>query len=108
MVILALLAGCARPQPEMPTPQGSTIGTDLDRAVVIAVSAVQQKGQPLAEYTLTSAQRIFHNGKYIWRITFKLSKLLPGDPSKEAIGIGGEIFVNVDLGTQEAEVRYGE
>lgn len=108
MILLALLIGCARPHPVATITHGPAISADMDRAVDIAASAAQQKGQPLAEYTLTSAQRIFHNGKYLWRITFKSSKLLPRDPSKEAIGMGGEIFVNVDLGTQEAEVRYGE
>ncbi len=47
-------------------------------------------------------------GKYIWRLTFKPKRLLPADPAKQIIGLGGEIFINVDLKTRETTVLYGE
>ena len=107
-LVLLLVAGCAGKDPAVSTPRRQTISADLDRAVAVAISAAQETKHPLGDYRLTSAEQILHQGKSIWRITFKPSRLLPADPSKELIGAGGEIFVNVDLEKQAAEVRYGE
>ena len=83
--------------------------SDMNEAVSLGIAAmIEQSHYPKQEYTLISAQQIFHKGKYIWRITFKPTDLLPKDPSEQPIGLGGEIFVNVDLNTKQAEVRYGE
>jgi len=83
--------------------------TTIEEAVGLAVSALQdQSHYPASQYTLTSAQQIIFKGKYIWRITFKPTELLPKDPSKGPIGKGGEIFVNVDLSTKKTEITYGE
>ena len=60
------------------------------------------------EFKLVSAQQIIVKGKYVWQITLKPVSLLPDDPSTQAIGAGGEVFVNVDLKTEEAIVTYGE
>jgi hypothetical protein len=96
-----LLSGCA-------TSHQQADVSDLGRAVAIASLAAEQEGYPLQEYTLTSAQRIAHQGQYIWRITFKPSNLLPKDPSKGPFGLGGELFVNVDLGTGQSVITFGE
>jgi hypothetical protein len=81
----------------------------MEEAVGIAASALHNR-YPFTDkdYTLTSAQQIIVDRKYIWRITFKPTELVPKDPSKEPIGKGGETFVNVDLSTKKTEIRYGE
>jgi hypothetical protein len=61
-----------------------------------------------SDYRLTKVEMIWPKGKWVWRATYKPTRLLPEDPSKQAIGLGGEIFINVDLKTEKAEVRYGE
>ena len=109
-----ILGGCA-------TSNQQAHVSDLNRAVAIAALAAEQEGYPLHEYTLTSAQKIinkspnlnsaqfnFNKSPYLWRITFKPNALHPDDPSKEPIGLGGELFVHVDLGTQKVEILHGE
>lgn len=59
-------------------------------------------------YTLTAVQQIIIKNKYIWRVTFKPKELLPDDPTKSPLGLGGEVFINVDLSTKKTEIMYGE
>ena len=82
--------------------------SELYRAVSIAVTKSADVRESRGELKLVSVQQIIVNGKYIWRITFKPVSLLPDDPSAQEIGAGGEIFVNIDLNTEEAIVTYGE
>ena len=62
---------------------------------------------PEKEYRLLSAQNLVQKGEAVWWITFKAGSLLP---SKEnpIIGVGGEIFVSVDLKSQECKITFGE
>ena len=81
----------------------------MNEAVLLGITAVgKQSHYPKQGYTVVSAQQMFHGGKYIWRVVFKPARLLPKDPSTLAIGLGGEVFVNVDLNTKETVVTYGE
>jgi hypothetical protein len=81
----------------------------MNEAVALGIAAVgNQSHYPKQGYTVVSAQQRFHKGKYIWLVVFKPAKLLPKDPSKECIGLGGEVIVNVDLSTKETVVTYGE
>ena len=90
-----------------PTLPAST--TPIWTAVALAESAVfEQKQYRPEDYMVTSAQQLVIKGKYTWRITFKPVALLPEDPAKGIIGLGGEIFVNVDLETKNTEILYGE
>ena len=82
--------------------------SELYKAVSIAITKTADVRESRGEFKLVSAQQIIVNGKYIWRITLKPVSLLPDDPSTQEIGAGGEIFVNVDLKTEEAIVIYGE
>lgn len=78
-------------------------------AINIAISALRK--EPLVkvtDYTITSAQQIPVNKKWIWRVTFKPKDLLPDDPSKGPLTLGGEVFVNVDLAAKETVITYGE
>ena len=108
-LLMAFTSGCTPPpSSQLSLATGADI-TGLQDAVAIAVSALHDQSRyPANDYTLTSAQQIVVEGKYVWRITFKPAGLLPKDPSKEAIGAGGEIFVNVDLSTKKPELSYGE
>jgi hypothetical protein len=81
----------------------------IANAIRIAKAAVEQSRASANEFKLTSAQQLVVKGNYIWRVTFKPTKLLsPKDPSKGLIGLGGEVFVNVDLTTGKTEIRYGQ
>lgn len=81
---------------------------DLNEAVSMAVAKLAEVRESPGEYKLVSAQQVVVKGNYVWRITFKPVRLLPDDPSSQIIGAGGEVFVNVDLKTEEAVVTYGE
>ncbi len=81
----------------------------MNEAVSLGIVAVgEQSHYPKHGYTVVSAKQIFHGGKFIWRVVFKPTILIPEDPSTQPIGVGGEVFVNVDLSTKETVVRYGE
>jgi hypothetical protein len=82
--------------------------SDLNKAVSVGVAKLAEKIQAPAEYKLIGAQQIYYNGKYVWRTTFKPTKLLPADPSAQLIGKGGEVFINIDLETKETVITYGE
>lgn len=108
-LLMVFASGCMHAPLSQPSPTTGADIAGLQDAVAIAVSALHDQSRyPANDYTLTSAQQIVVKGKYVWRITFKPTRLLPGDPSKDAIGAGGEIFVNVDLSTKKPEFRYGE
>jgi hypothetical protein len=85
---------------------------NLQEAIDIAIPALYKDANlptidnPL--YILTSVKQIIIKNKYIWRVTFKPRELLPVDPSKGGLGLGGEVFVNVDLSTKKTEISYGE
>jgi hypothetical protein len=109
----ALLSACASCCTQAARPSADSVpgadATDFEDAVAIAQAAlVEQSRYPADDYTLVSARQLPIKGQYIWRVTFKPTELLPKDPSKEAIGAGGEIFVNVDLDTRKPEIKYGE
>ena len=92
--------------PSKNAPQLQT--SDLDKAVSIAIAKSTDARKSGGQFKLVGAQQMFFKGKYIWHITFKLASLLPDDPSTGMIGKGGEVFVNVDVKTEEAIVTYGE
>jgi hypothetical protein len=108
-MLLALCVGCARftaPHPESPVRVDTT---GLQEAVAVATSTLHGQLHGSADdYTLTSAQQLLVKNRYVWLITFKPTRLLPKDPSKEPGGAGGEVFVNVDPVTKKAEIRGGE
>ncbi|MBN1972343.1 MAG: hypothetical protein JW787_01795 [Sedimentisphaerales bacterium] len=91
------------------TPVITTNTTNLLEAINLAIPAL--KKDVLAnktEYILTAVQQNIRGGKYIWRVTFKPKELVPDDPSEGPHTLGGEVFVNVDLGTKSTVITYGE
>ncbi len=99
--VAIFLGGCTT------SPQ-QAVQSDLDRAVTIASSTIEQEGYAISEYTLTAAARLVHQDQWIWRITYKPNDLLPENPATKPVGLGGELFVNVDLKTDKAVITHGE
>lgn len=81
---------------------------EFANAVSVGTAKLQSTIATASDYKLTKAELVWNKGKYTWRLTFKLAKLLPIDPSQMPIGVGGEIFVDIDPKTNELVIRYGE
>jgi hypothetical protein len=81
---------------------------DLTKAVTLSIAKLESTVKSPSDYKLIKVELMWTTGKYTWRVTYKPAKLLPQDPSREKIGAGGEIFVDVDLDTEQVEVRHGE
>ncbi len=97
----------SKPQPKITADTGN-----IQEVINLAIQALYKDKMSQSFnsklYILTSAQQIIMNNKWIWRVTFKPKELLPDDLSKGMLGMGGEVFVNVDLKTKETVVTYGE
>lgn len=92
--------------PSLPTAK------ELEQAVALAERAVVAGGTAIDQLKLTSAVNMMagrdYRGPAYWRITFKRRDLIPRDAASE-LGAGGEIFVDVDLGTSVAKITgHGE
>jgi len=76
-----------------------------EEAIRIAQKAIRElKDIDINKYYLKDIKEFEWKGRDIWRLTFDLKEKL-----KPRIRMmGGEIFVNVDKKTGEAEIRYGE
>jgi len=108
-LLIVFASGCTHNPASNPNSTCRADITGLEESVAIAVSALHDLYPSKdKDYTLTSAQQIIVKGKYIWLITFKPTELWPKDPSKGQIGMGGEVFVNVDLSTKKTQITYGE
>jgi hypothetical protein len=82
--------------------------TEMVKAVTLTAAKLQSTVKSPADYKLIKMELTWINGKYTWRATYKPINLLPKDPSKEAIGAGGEVFISVDLKTEQTEIGQGE
>jgi len=86
--------------------------SDCQEAVSLGISLLTSRNIDLSQYKLVSAENLIkgptYAGPYIWRLTFKLKRLIP-DTSNKEIGAGGELFVETDLATKKAKLLgYGE
>ncbi|MCK5565252.1 MAG: hypothetical protein KAJ07_08395 [Planctomycetes bacterium] len=107
-LLLANVFGCAGDVRPKAVDGVRVDSDDFTEAVALAESAAMGDLLSSGDFMLVSARRMIIKGKYLWRVTFKASDLIPKDPSKGLIGKGGEIFVNVDLATKKTVVMYGE
>lgn len=104
-LIFGISAVCAAPKASEPAgPQTA----DLARVFMLSITKLQSVTKSPADYKLIKVEMTWAKGKYVWRATYKPARLLPNDPSKEAVGAGGEIFIDIDLTADKAEVKYGE
>jgi hypothetical protein len=115
LFVLALGCGCAcggktqsRGETKMLFP---VTAAEVNRAVELAEKAIAAR-TPVAAYQLTAAVNMMAGNEYrgpsFWRLTFKRRDLIPADAESE-LGAGGQIFVDVDLGTGVATITgFGE
>jgi hypothetical protein len=82
--------------------------SDLNKAVSIGCAKLAEEVESPTEYKLIGAEQIYYEGKFIWRVTFKPTRLLPAKGAVKPIGVGGEVFMNIDLETGETIITYGE
>lgn len=108
LLLLIVLASPLIMAQENPHQQAPANNIDLIRAVAKATAKLQTALATSSEYTLIKAELLWKQGKYIWRLSYKLARLLPKDPTQGLIGKGGEIFVDVELDTDAIVIRYGE
>ena len=100
-------------QVEAPKTDNVVGDADMREAVTLAVthfkgSLLPSKRSGPSEYRAIAAQNLLAKGLTVWLITFKPTTLIPKDPSKVAIGAGGEICVTVDLETKKCTSTSGE
>lgn len=86
--------------------------SDCQEAVSLGIALLTSMNIDLSQYKLVSAENAIkgpaHAGPYIWRLTFKLKRLIP-ETSNEEVGAGGELFVETDLSTKKGKLLgYGE
>ncbi len=77
------------------------------RALSIGAGYISSSGLPACDYKLIKAENMVMPGSYlgphVWHLTYKAKDLI------ERGGKGGEIFIEVDMKTQEAKLLgYGE
>jgi len=105
LTLLLLVGGCCATAPD-------PVKADLDAAVALAVEAMETASNPTVppaqDVVVTSARQHVLDGKYVWVVTFKLRHLLPEDPSEGIVGLGGETFARVDLGTGKVVLGGGD
>lgn len=113
------LQACATAPKQITTGEGNktmaelTTADDLVEAIRLAEGAFGAAQANPAEYRLVEAQRMITgaehcSGPRCWRLTFKLTRLIPTQlPAR--VGAGGELFFTVDLDEGRATFTgYGE
>lgn len=84
--------------------------SDCQEAISLDISLLTSSNIDLSQYKLVSAENLIkgptYAGPYIWRLTFKLKRLIPQFSNKE-VG-AGELFVETDLATKKDKLLgYG-
>lgn len=82
--------------------------TELGRAVSVAFLELDKLVIRPSDYRLIGAEQFIRKNKYVWRVTFTPENPLPEDPSIQPVILGGEIFISIDLDSQEVHTTYGE
>lgn len=85
-----------------------SITGDHNKAVSLSLEKLKEITAEPWDYKLIGVEQFYRDGVYVWRTTYKPIALLPEDPSKDIIGCGGEIFIEVYLNTNKTLVKYGE
>ena len=82
--------------------------SDLNRAVSIALSKFTVVRKSTQEHKPIDAELVITRGKPVWWITCKPAEMIPdGSQSGVTMDHGGEVFVIVNLETEETKVLYG-
>ncbi len=78
----------------------STDHTECVAALTLGSGALAEQA---GDYKLVAATNDLAAGPSRWRLTYKLTKLLPSQPGG-LVGKGGEVFVAVDVASGKAEI----
>ena len=109
LILTFVLAACCKTQVTTQSqckPQSEL--SDLSKVVSIALSRFATVRKGADQYKVIRVE-LKEEGKPLWKVTFKPAHMIPdGSESGVAMGLGGEVFVIVNLETQETEVMYGE
>jgi hypothetical protein len=118
VIALAIAPGCdARSSPAIPTPpvaaKGAPMSTPSDReasdAVALAIAYLPSLSISADEYRVVFVENVLSGegaSATRWRIGFKRRALVPEQPGGR-IGKGGEVFVDVDTATRQAQRGKG-
>ena len=119
VVLLAFSTSCdARPSPTTPTPKIATEGAPMsapsaDReasdAMSLAIGYLPSLSISPAEYRVFFIENVLSGegaAATRWRIGFKRRALVPDQPGGR-IGKGGEVYVEVDTSTRQAQRGKG-
>lgn len=109
LVSLVLMSNCS-PSPKVKGEEMKK--NDYIDAIELATLFLKEQNTDFQNYKLVSAEndllKITDHGPVIWRVTFKLRRLIPQTPGLE-LGSGGEIFIEVDIRMRSARIAgYGE
>lgn len=110
VLLLALLLGACGPDPTG-SDAGARVRPETDglrKAVALALPELDRARRGDEPVQLVRAERMVLEGRSIWRMTFKPTHLIPEDPAQDMWGMGGEVFVNVDLDGGTTTHAYGE
>lgn len=77
--------------------------TEMAQAAQLAVDQLKAQGVPIADHRLVEASNVLRDSPHLWRMTFKLRRLIPERLGQE-VGKGGETFIEVDLMTRRARL----
>ena len=80
----------------------------METAIAFAKRELLKLKHLKGSFKLIGVQQYIVKSQYIWHVTFKPTELLPKDLSKRERGLGGEIFINVNLETKTKTITYGE
>jgi len=115
-VLLAIVCLCsAMTLAQDPKPkQDNVVGEEnITNAVALACGHVKAyllrvRRTGTSPYRVIAAHNLIQKGHTMWLVTFKPADLMPKDPTREAIGAGGELFVTVDLMNKQCTMTHGE
>ena len=115
-VLVGQLNGCStESEPVERVPEAGVVTQANSPALLQAIQLAESLfpiegfGYQLADYTLIKAENLYaappgdFRGVHCWRLTFKISRLIPDSPDRLS-GKGGEIFIAVNLQTQQVKV----
>lgn len=114
LAVACLCSTLSLAQEIKPRQENEVVGEDsMKEAVTLAVGHVKAyllrvRRTGTSPYRLIAAQNLIHKGDAIWLVTFKPADLVPKDPTQEAIGAGGELFVTVNLNDKQCTMTHGE
>jgi hypothetical protein len=82
--------------------------SEMEMAVRIGRAAMVEEGYRLAEYRLVGVSSEYWKGREDWTVTFKADRLWAERPANTPVGTGGEVFVHVNVKSEEWYLTFGE